>query len=64
MNILADKVETVTPWLAEQALANTKQGARIEWLTRGKAARRFLAAAFVKRDLISEFEAGRDVVVR
>lgn len=53
MNILGDRVETVTPWLVEQALANTRQGAIIEWLTRGKAARRFLGAAFGKRDLFA-----------
>lgn len=64
MNILADRVETVTPWLAEQALANRRQGARIAWLTRGKAFRRFMAAPFRKRDLISEFEARGDLVVR
>lgn len=64
MNILADKVETVTPWLAEQALANTKQGGRIEWLTKGKAMQRFLMAPFVKRDLISEIEAKGKPVVR
>jgi NAD(P)-dependent dehydrogenase (short-subunit alcohol dehydrogenase family) len=64
MNILADKVETVTPWLAQQALANQRQGAVIEWLTRGKALRRFLAAPFVKRDLMSELEARENVVVR
>jgi NAD(P)-dependent dehydrogenase (short-subunit alcohol dehydrogenase family) len=64
MNILGDRVETVTPWLAEQALANRKQGAKIGWLTRGKALRRFLTAGFNKRDLIGEFESQRDVVVR
>lgn len=64
MNILADRVETVTPWLVEQALASTKQGARIEWLTRGKAMRRFLLAPFRKRDLIADLEARGDVVVR
>lgn len=64
MNILGDKVETVTPWLAAQALANTRQGARIEWLTRGKAAWRFLTAAFNKRDLISEIEARGNIIVR
>jgi NAD(P)-dependent dehydrogenase (short-subunit alcohol dehydrogenase family) len=64
MNILADKVETVTPWLAEQALANRKQGATIEWLTRGKALRRFLAAPFTRRDLISELEERDNLVVR
>jgi NAD(P)-dependent dehydrogenase (short-subunit alcohol dehydrogenase family) len=64
MNILADRVETVTPWLAEQALANARQGAMINWLTRGKVLRRFLTAAFNKRDLISELEADHEVVVR
>ena len=44
MNTLGDKVETVTPWLAEQALANDKQGASIAWLTRGKAIKRFMSA--------------------
>lgn len=64
MNILADRVETVTPWLAQQALANQKQGATIEWLTRGKALRRFLMAPFVRRDLMSELESRDSVVVR
>ncbi len=45
-NIIADRVETVTPWLMEHVLANTKHGARIAWLTRGKAARRFLMSRF------------------
>jgi NADP-dependent 3-hydroxy acid dehydrogenase YdfG len=54
-NILADRVETVTPWLAEQVIANRKNGTRIRWLTRGKVIWRFLRAPFVKRDL---FEGG------
>lgn len=52
-NILADKVETVTPWLAERVLANEKRGARIAWLTRPKIFGRFLTAPFRKRDLFS-----------
>jgi NAD(P)-dependent dehydrogenase (short-subunit alcohol dehydrogenase family) len=64
LNILGDRVETVTPWLARAALANTKQGGTVAWLTRGKAIRRFMAAPFVKRDIISEFEASHEVVVR
>ncbi|GAI26018.1 unnamed protein product, partial [marine sediment metagenome] len=32
-NILSDRVETVTPWLADKILTNKKNGARIEWLT-------------------------------
>jgi NAD(P)-dependent dehydrogenase (short-subunit alcohol dehydrogenase family) len=51
INILADRVETVTPWLAQKVLANDKTGARITWLTRGKVIGRFLAAPFRKRDL-------------
>jgi len=47
-NILADRVETVTPWLVENVLANTKHGARIAWLTRGKSLWRFLRSRFIK----------------
>jgi NAD(P)-dependent dehydrogenase (short-subunit alcohol dehydrogenase family) len=50
-NILADRVETVTPWLAKKVLANDKTGVRITWLTRGKVIGRFLTAPFRKRDL-------------
>lgn len=50
-NILADRVETVTPWLAERVIANQENGARIRWLTRRKVIWRFLRAPFVKRDL-------------
>lgn len=64
MNILGDTVETVTPWLAAQALANQKQGACIEWLTPQKAAFRFATAAFRKRDIISPLEARTDLKVR
>ena len=64
MNILGDTVETVTPWLAAQALANQKQGACIEWLTPQKAALRFATAAFRKRDIISPLEARTDHKVR
>lgn len=55
-NILADRVETVTPWLADRILANTKHGARIQWLGRGKVMGRFLTAPFSKRDLFGENE--------
>ncbi len=52
-NILADRVETVVPWLAQQILTNDKSGARISWLTRRKVVGRFLAARFRKRDLFA-----------
>ncbi len=45
-NILADRVETVTPWLVQQVLQNTRHGARFAWLTRGKSLWRFLSSRF------------------
>ncbi|MBM4311801.1 MAG: SDR family oxidoreductase [Deltaproteobacteria bacterium] len=53
-NILADTVETVTPWLAEQVLANTRPAARIAWLTPSKVMGRFLTAGFKKRNLFKD----------
>lgn len=50
-NILADRVEDVTPWLAEQILENETHGKRIAWLTRPRIVWRFLTAPFSKRDL-------------
>ncbi|MGJ8686567.1 MAG: SDR family NAD(P)-dependent oxidoreductase [Spongiibacteraceae bacterium] len=53
-NILGDKVETVTPWLASKVLAANASGSKVAWLTNGKAFWRFLTAAFNKRDLFAE----------
>ncbi|GAA0467863.1 short-chain dehydrogenase [Actinoplanes capillaceus] len=53
-NILADRVETVTPWLAAKVLAGTKNGGRVAWLTGPKAAYRFATAGFRKRDLFGD----------
>jgi hypothetical protein len=52
-NILADRVETVTPWLAQRLLENNRTGARISWLTRRKIMWRFLTAPFSERDLFA-----------
>jgi NAD(P)-dependent dehydrogenase (short-subunit alcohol dehydrogenase family) len=52
-NMLADKVETVTPWMADQVLSNNKSGANIKWLTTSKLLARFATARFSKRDLFS-----------
>ncbi|MBN1580333.1 MAG: SDR family oxidoreductase [Anaerolineae bacterium] len=52
-NILADRVDTVTPWLAEKVLANDKNGVCIAWLGTFKVLSRFLAAPFRKRDLFA-----------
>jgi NAD(P)-dependent dehydrogenase (short-subunit alcohol dehydrogenase family) len=51
-NILADRVETVAPWIVERVLANNKSGVRIEWLTRAKVLRRFTVAPFQRRQVI------------
>lgn len=53
MNILADRVETVAPWLADQILADNKTGTHIRWLTPPKIMWRFLTAPFQKRDLFT-----------
>ncbi len=53
-NILADRAETVTPFLASHVLANTQNGAHIEWLTRTKIWWRFLSAPFHKRHIIPD----------
>lgn len=52
-NILADTVETVTPWLAEKVLADTEPASRIAWLTMPGVLKRFLMARFKKRDLFA-----------
>jgi NAD(P)-dependent dehydrogenase (short-subunit alcohol dehydrogenase family) len=52
-NILADRVETVAPFLVEGILSNNKHGARIAWLTTPKIAWRFLTARYSKRDVFT-----------
>lgn len=58
-NILADRVETVTPWLAEKVLASRRHGDAIRWLTGRKAMARFLAAPFRRRDVLTPRAAAR-----
>lgn len=53
-NILADKVETVTPWLVDGVLKADKNGAKVEWLTGPKIGWRFMTARFRKRDLFAD----------
>ena len=55
-NILGDRVETVTPWLAERLLAADKHGARVACLTGPKAFGRFATAGFRKRDIFASSE--------
>jgi NAD(P)-dependent dehydrogenase (short-subunit alcohol dehydrogenase family) len=55
-NILADREETVTPFLVDGVLENKKHGGRVHWLTRRKSAWRFFKSRFQERDVISEYE--------
>jgi len=51
LNILVDKVETVTPYLVEKILAEPKHGTKIAWLTTSKIIFRFATARFIKRNI-------------
>ncbi len=50
-NILADRVETVTPWLARKILENERNGARIRYTSGRKILWRFITAPFSKRNV-------------
>jgi NAD(P)-dependent dehydrogenase (short-subunit alcohol dehydrogenase family) len=50
-NILADRVETVTPWLATRMLHNDQHGAKISWTSRWKIMGRFFTNPFNKRNV-------------
>ena len=52
LNILADKIETVAPWLADQVLASDRNGGRIAWLTTPKIAWRFATSRLKPRHVI------------
>lgn len=51
-NILADKPATVAKFLIPRILSNTRNDAQIAWLTKRKAAWRFITAGFRKNRLI------------
>jgi len=53
-NILADRVETVTPWLVDKMLSDQKNGAWIRWLTTPKIIWRFMTARLTRRDPFSK----------
>jgi len=57
LNILCDHVETVTPWLTDNILANKQSGKRIAWMSGGKIIKRFVDAKLLgrKRDLFSRY---------
>lgn len=53
-NIIADRVETVAPWLARSILENQTNGARIRWMSRPRLFGRFLLAPFRKRQVFDD----------
>ncbi|MCC5793433.1 MAG: SDR family oxidoreductase [Chromatiales bacterium] len=53
LNILADRVETVTPFLVEGMLRCERNGDAVRWLTGPKIAWRFASSLFRKRDVLS-----------
>jgi len=54
-NIMADSVETVTPFLVEGVLANAETDAKITWLTEEKIQERFNSEEYLGRDLFSRY---------
>lgn len=57
LNVLCDHVETATPWIVDEVIANRQSGRRIAWLTTPKLIGRF-AARYVlgrKRDLFARY---------
>jgi hypothetical protein len=55
-SILADRVETVTPWLARQILTNERNGVTISWLPWWKLLGRFAMSRISKRDPFEDLE--------
>ncbi len=53
-NILGDTPETVGKFLVDKMVSNTKNNVKINWLTNGKAAWRFMTAGFNKRNFFGE----------
>ncbi len=51
-NIIAERVETVAPWIAKKVLENRKNGVRIAYTSSLELTWRFLTAPFVKRKII------------
>ena len=50
-NVLAERIETVAPWIADKVLANTKTGIRIQWLTPSRVGFCVVRALFGNRNL-------------
>lgn len=55
-NIIADTVDNVAPWLADEILNNEKTGVRINYTPVWKIMGRFITAPFKKRDLFANLD--------
>jgi len=53
LNVMADTVETVTPFLVEGMLRADRNGTAVRWLTKRKIIWRQLTARFRRRDLLT-----------
>jgi NAD(P)-dependent dehydrogenase (short-subunit alcohol dehydrogenase family) len=53
VNLIGDRVETITPWITKRILENKKNGAEIKWLTMGKLLWRVLSAPVIKRKVVN-----------
>lgn len=53
-NILGDYPDVVAKYLVNKMVANTNNNVRINWLSNGKAALRFMTSGFKKRDFFKE----------
>ncbi len=53
LNVLADTVDTVTPFLVEGMLNATENGTAVRWLTQRKIRWRFFVNIFKKRDIFT-----------
>lgn len=53
LNILADTLDTVTPFLVDGMLKSTKNGDAVRWLTPAKVRWRFFSSMFRKRDIFT-----------
>lgn len=49
LNILADHVDDVAPYLVDQVVAASKTGTEISWLTTGRIAKRFMTPGYGKK---------------
>lgn len=56
LNIIADHVDDVAPYLVEQMLATTRTGTEISWLTTGRLMKRFMTPGYAtKNDVMARY---------